>query len=705
MNIAFITKEKLSYDEAPPSRILNIKKILDRHHDVSIISQESNWKKDENIYEVSKIFGGFIGNQIFKLVMLIVSLHVMFSRKIDFFIAREYYFVVMLYPFTKLFGRKILYDMHCFRHQELNIEGKNLKSRFIKPFEILAHKLSYRILAISPGILNDLPKELRKKAIMVPNGVDLEIFDKTAKDHGVLKKYNIPKDKPIIGFVGNWMEWVDVPTFLNSSRYIEDATFLIIGKGYRVKSFGKLKKLYPNVIFTDNIAHIDVIKLLKLMDICVLPYKKAEVVKHLSVRKTQEYLAAGKAIVVSNSDIADKPFLKENKNAVYYKSEDSKDLALKIKYLLSNKKLMNLLAKNNKRLSKKFSWEYKILNSKLLELLNTYTLLGKTPTGKVSIIIKAFNEERCIERCIKSALNALKGLKGEVILIDSKSNDKTVELAKRYPIKIVQLNNEKERRCGIGPQIGFLCSKGDYIYILDGDMELDKNFIKKVLPYFNNNKIAGIGGNIIEKSKENLVFQVRSRYHQVKKITEVNQLGMGGLYKRKAIEDIGYFSNPYFFAYEEYDIGAKLTSKGYKMLRIPKKMVKHYGDETTSFETLEEKWKSKYLFGSGQYLRISIKDHHFLKTFNELKIYIFSILWLLFGLISIISLIWFYNLFITYIIFTSIILFLLLIRKKSFKKLVFSISSWNLQSLGMFRGFLLKNKSPFQFRPNVKVIK
>src|SRR3989344_1331410 len=99
MNIAFITKEKLSYDEAPPSRILNIKKILDRHHDVSIISQESNWKKDENIYEVSKIFGGFIGNQIFKLVMLIVSLHVMFSRKIDFFIAREYYFVVMLYPF------------------------------------------------------------------------------------------------------------------------------------------------------------------------------------------------------------------------------------------------------------------------------------------------------------------------------------------------------------------------------------------------------------------------------------------------------------------------------------------------------------------------------------------------------------------------------------------------------------------------------
>src|SRR3989338_378756 len=145
------------------------------HHDVSIISQESNWKKDENIYEVSKIFGGFIGNQIFKLVMLIVSLHVMFSRKIDFFIAREYYFVVMLYPFTKLFGRKILYDMHCFRHQELNIEGKNLKSRFIKPFEILAHKLSYRILAKSPGILNDLPKELRKKAIMVPNGVDLEI--------------------------------------------------------------------------------------------------------------------------------------------------------------------------------------------------------------------------------------------------------------------------------------------------------------------------------------------------------------------------------------------------------------------------------------------------------------------------------------------------------------------------------------------------
>jgi glycosyltransferase involved in cell wall biosynthesis len=49
----------------------------------------------------------------------------------------------------------------------------------------------------------------------------------------------------------------------------------------------------------------------------------------------------------------------------------------------------------------------------------------------VSIIIKAFNEERHIASCIESALAALDGMAGEVILADGASTDRTVFSSKR----------------------------------------------------------------------------------------------------------------------------------------------------------------------------------------------------------------------------------------------------------------------------------
>ena len=68
----------------------------------------------------------------------------------------------------------------------------------------------------------------------------------------------------------------------------------------------------------------------------------------------------------------------------------------------------------------------------------------------VSIVIKALNEERHIAVAIESAMAALESMRGEVmrgeimgeiILADSASTDRTVEIAANYPIKIVTLRN------------------------------------------------------------------------------------------------------------------------------------------------------------------------------------------------------------------------------------------------------------------------
>src|ERR1041385_5734182 len=82
----------------------------------------------------------------------------------------------------------------------------------------------------------------------------------------------------------------------------------------------------------------------------------------------------------------------------------------------------------------------------------------------VSIIIKALNEERYIAAAIESALAAMRGIAGEIILADCASTDRTIEIARRYPIKIVQMTHAEDRSCGAGAQLGFQYSSGRNIW-------------------------------------------------------------------------------------------------------------------------------------------------------------------------------------------------------------------------------------------------
>jgi glycosyltransferase involved in cell wall biosynthesis len=178
---------------------------------------------------------------------------------------------------------------------------------------------------------------------------------------------------------------------------------------------------------------------------------------------------------------------------------------------------------------------------------------------KISIIIKTLNEEANVEKAIESALAAIAGYEGEVIVSDSASTDRTVAIATRFPTSVVVLEDASERRCGVGPQLGFQHSKGEYVYILDGDMELDAGFIKRAIAILDEQKeVAGVGGYIHEMRTDNLELQGRiKRFQRARRKgrLDVDCLNGGGLYRRAAILRVGYFSDRNLHAFEEYDLG------------------------------------------------------------------------------------------------------------------------------------------------------
>lgn len=80
---------------------------------------------------------------------------------------------------------------------------------------------------------------------------------------------------------------------------------------------------------------------------------------------------------------------------------------------------------------------------------------------KLSVIIPCFNEEKNIEDCLKGVLWA-----DEVIVVDSFSTDRTLEIAKRYTDRVVQHEyvNSATQKNWIIPQ-----ARHEWILIVDSD--------------------------------------------------------------------------------------------------------------------------------------------------------------------------------------------------------------------------------------------
>jgi glycosyltransferase involved in cell wall biosynthesis len=241
-------------------------------------------------------------------------------------------------------------------------------------------------------------------------------------------------------------------------------------------------------------------------------------------------------------------------------------------------------------------------------------------TPRISIVIKAFNEEAYVAGAIRSALRALKGFPGEVILADSASTDRTVAIASEFPIVVVQLADPRLRRCGVGPQLGFQYASGDYVYILDGDMQLERGFLERAVEVMEADpSLAGVGGLVDQLSTASYQFRGLRRRRAESRPGEVRWLDMGGLYRRSALEHSGYFSNRNLHAFEEMELGLRLCAAGWKLRRLDVPGVRHHGYDVGSLALLRQRWKSRYLQGSGEVLRACWRRPYFFRALAAQK--------------------------------------------------------------------------------------
>ena len=92
----------------------------------------------------------------------------------------------------------------------------------------------------------------------------------------------------------------------------------------------------------------------------------------------------------------------------------------------------------------------------------------------VSVIVTTKNEEKNIRRCLESIINQSVAVR-EVIVIDNKSSDKTVDIASHYTNQIYQCGPERSAQRNFGIKN---CATGKYVMYLDADMILSRRCIE-----------------------------------------------------------------------------------------------------------------------------------------------------------------------------------------------------------------------------------
>ena len=237
----------------------------------------------------------------------------------------------------------------------------------------------------------------------------------------------------------------------------------------------------------------------------------------------------------------------------------------------------------------------------------------------VSIIIKTLNEAERIAQTLESALSTA-GPDGEVIVADSGSSDATVEIALRYPVIVVEKAAKIAPSCGLGPQLGYQHASKAFICLIDGDMLLDPDFVPRARAFLEANPgVAGVTGRIVEMNLDNLEFARRmSRGGTEFDAGPVNRLNGGGLFRREAIETVGYLSDRNLHSYEELELGVRLRQKGWQLHRLDVVFVRHFGHRMNAYALLLRRWRTKYLMGVGEVLRGALGRPHLGGVLSEL---------------------------------------------------------------------------------------
>jgi glycosyltransferase involved in cell wall biosynthesis len=229
----------------------------------------------------------------------------------------------------------------------------------------------------------------------------------------------------------------------------------------------------------------------------------------------------------------------------------------------------------------------------------------------VSIILPTYNRADMIEDCIHSILSQTY-FNFELIVVDDSSTDETEKIVRQLATKdqrIQYYKNDVRKGLPASRNIGISKSKGDYIFFIEDDAEVDQHCVEFLIRDFASLKtkkirVGGITPSVVtlyedRKPRSILDYACRESNARInvpckvnkltglrhfnfspefKDLQEVPDIHARSLYPRSVLEQVGGYDEKRYqgnFLYEETDLNYRIRKKGYKFYFEPKAILYH----------------------------------------------------------------------------------------------------------------------------------
>jgi len=217
---------------------------------------------------------------------------------------------------------------------------------------------------------------------------------------------------------------------------------------------------------------------------------------------------------------------------------------------------------------------------------------------KVSLIVINYNGRDFIANCLR-ALEGQLLKEFEIVLIDNASTDGSLDEIETFlrgsllssHVKLIPL--KVNMGFAGGNLEGLRNATGVYIAILNHDTEPDKEWLEELVKAMDSDSTAGIcasnliacGTNIIDSAGDAYSTflkgfkrgegEVASLFNRAEYV--FGACAGAALYRRKVIEEIGFFDEDFFLIHEDTDLNFRAQLNGWKVLYVPTAIVHHKG--------------------------------------------------------------------------------------------------------------------------------
>ena len=211
---------------------------------------------------------------------------------------------------------------------------------------------------------------------------------------------------------------------------------------------------------------------------------------------------------------------------------------------------------------------------------------------EISYVVIGRNEEKRLRQCLQAILDQTTSATREVFYVDSRSTDRSVEIARELGVDVLVVEDPKPNAAK-GRNLGWRHATGELIQFVDGDAVLTADWAEHgIRAMASDPKIGAVFGWWDEEHPEQSLYNRFADIDWPRGDGEVGSFGGIAMLRREALERAGGFPEDVLSG-EEPVLAQAMRRDGYRFVQLPVPMASHDID-THDFKTY---WKRSVATG------------------------------------------------------------------------------------------------------------